>query len=241
MKYLELTLPTAAENLACDEALLDQAEAGTSGEALRFWTPTEVFVVVGYANNVNVEVNVPACQAAGIGIFRRCTGGGTVLQGPGCLNYTLILQIAETGPLQSITGTNQFILERQKRALEPLIGRAVEISGHTDLAIENLKFSGNAQRRRRRFCVFHGTFLLNFDLELIERFLRAPSKQPEYRHDRTHREFLTNLNLPVEAVKQSLREVWRADQQLESDLIPNTAIQALSQARYSQPEWNLRF
>jgi hypothetical protein len=36
MHHLELTLPTAAENLACDEALLDACESGAAGELLRF-------------------------------------------------------------------------------------------------------------------------------------------------------------------------------------------------------------
>ena len=83
MKFLDLTLPTAAENLAMDEALLDGCEAGRGGETLVFWEPREPFVVVGYANHLAREVNVEACRARGIPIFRRCSGGGTVLQMPG--------------------------------------------------------------------------------------------------------------------------------------------------------------
>src|SRR5262245_61180745 len=86
MNLLDLTLPTPAENLACDEALLDAAEAGESDEVLRFWEPKQLFVVVGYANKVVTEVNVSACESCGVPILRRCSGGGTVLQGLGCLN-----------------------------------------------------------------------------------------------------------------------------------------------------------
>jgi lipoate-protein ligase A len=78
MKLLDLTLLSTAENLACDEALLDAAEAGTGDEVLRFWEPREHFVVVGYANKVATEVNVAACETRGIPILRRCSGGGTV-------------------------------------------------------------------------------------------------------------------------------------------------------------------
>src|ERR1019366_4870445 len=94
---LDLTLPTPAENLACDEALLDACEAGRHPPVLRFWESPEHFVVVGYSNPVATEVNVEACQAAGVPILRRCTGGGTVVQGPGCLNYALILPIEMEG------------------------------------------------------------------------------------------------------------------------------------------------
>ena len=52
MRLLDLTLPTAAENVALDEALLDAAEAASEQgseepEVLRLWEPTQFFVVVG--------------------------------------------------------------------------------------------------------------------------------------------------------------------------------------------------
>src|SRR5207248_7893855 len=76
MKYLDLTLPTAAENLACDEALLDWCEEEQGMETLRVWEAREYFVVLGYANKAEIEVNVKACRARRIPIFRRCSGGG---------------------------------------------------------------------------------------------------------------------------------------------------------------------
>ena len=95
MTFLDLTLPAPAENLACDEALLDWFEEQGGDGVLRFWEPDNYFVVVGYGNHVAIEANVPACEADGVPVLRRCSGGGTVLQGPGCLNYSLILKIEE--------------------------------------------------------------------------------------------------------------------------------------------------
>src|SRR6266480_945364 len=110
MTLLDLTLPTPAENLACDEALLDAAESCSGGEVLRFWESPEYFVVVGYANKVATEVNVATCEARGIPILRRCSGGGTVVQGPGCLSYALVLSIADNAELRNITAANRFIM-----------------------------------------------------------------------------------------------------------------------------------
>ena len=81
MKHLDLTLPSPAENLAGDEALLDWCEENEGEEALRFWESPETFVVVGYANKIAAEVNVATCEAKGIPIFRRCSGGGLSLAG----------------------------------------------------------------------------------------------------------------------------------------------------------------
>src|SRR5215475_5161081 len=92
MKWLDLTLPAPEENLACDEALLDLCDDGFDHEILRCWEPQQHFVVVGYSERVEKEVDRAACAARNIPVRRRTTGGGTVLQGPGCLNYSLILK-----------------------------------------------------------------------------------------------------------------------------------------------------
>jgi lipoate-protein ligase A len=206
---------------------------------LRFWEPSEHFVVVGYANKVAKEVNVAACEARGIPVLRRCSGGGTVVQGPGCFNYTLVLRITSDGPLHNIGVANQFIMRQNRAALESVMNRPVAIRGHTDLAINDRKFSGNSQRRRKHFLLFHGTFLMNFDLALVSDLLPMPSKQPEYREHRVHTEFLTNLNVPVEKVKAALKQAWKAEEPLKNS--PLEKITALARDKYATREWNYKF
>ena len=265
MKLLDLTLPTPAENLAGDEVLLDRAEAH-GGEFLRFWESRDHFVVVGYANRVETEVNVAACTAGRIPIFRRCSGGGTVLQGPGCLNYALILQITSHPPLVNISGANKFIMEQNRRAIESEVQNQnpearIAICGHTDLAIATsghppvapnpasagerealvtyLKFSGNSQRRLKRSVLFHGTLLLNFNLRLVNELLRMPARQPDYRDNRGHGDFLTNLRVPTARLKQALAEIWNVTQ--ETCDFPESEMQKLAVEKYSTREWNFRF
>lgn len=247
MKFLDLTLPSPAENLACDEALLNWCESGEGAECLRFWESPEPFIVVGYANKVETEVNVSACEARKIPILRRCSGGGTVVQGPGCLNYTLVLPITKEGPLHSIAVANQFIMRRNRAAIDTLFPRTktrnprpeTAIRGHTDLAIGGRKFSGNSQRRRKHFLLFHGTFLLNFDLARIGDLLRMPSKQPDYRESRNHDDFLTNINVSAEKLKAALQKAWGADAPLTDP--PLEKIKALAREKYLTNEWNFKF
>ena len=235
----ELTLPTPGENLACDEALLDSAERGDGRGMLRFWESPSHFVVLGYANKAADEVNLEACRAHGVPVLRRCTGGGTVLQGPGCVSYSLILPIEDAGPLAGITGANRFIMEQHRRALTALLGRPVAVEGHTDLAIDGRKFSGNAQRRKRTHLLFHGSFLLGFDLPLIAAFLLPPPRQPEYRRGRGHLDFLTRLDVAREDLQSALRRAWNAKPAIVE---PAKAIIArLVSEKYSRNEWNLRW
>ena len=257
MKWLDLTLPSPAENLACDEALLDWCENGKGGETLRFWESRDYFAVVGYANKIANEVNVAACEKRGIPILRRCSGGGTVLQGPGCLNYALVLRITDTGPLHNISAANQFIMERNRAAIEPFFIKseirnpgfakgyaeaspqsAIQVCGHTDLVIGGRKFSGNSQRRRKHFLLFHGTFLLDFNLSLIAELLQMPSKQPDYRQSRNHDEFLMNLKIPAERLKNALIKAWNATG--ESGDFPEQESHKLVAEKYSTAKWNFR-
>jgi lipoate-protein ligase A len=235
MRLLDLSFAAPEENLACDEALLDWCERGGSDEILRFWEPPSLFVVLGYSNRAETEVQLNRCHERNIPVLRRCSGGGTVLQGPGCLNYSLILRIDSS--LESITETNCYVMRRNRDAIQSLVADPVEIRGHTDLAINELKFSGNSQRRRRNFLLFHGSFLLGLDLALVDALLHFPSREPDYRQGRSHQEFLTLLPAPAEKVKAALRAAWKAEGPLEE--LPRQAIAKLVQDRYSKREWNL--
>ncbi len=239
MKLLDLTLPTPAENLACDEALLDLAETTPGLEVLRFWEPREHFVVLGHANKAAVEVNLSVCDARGIPVLRRTSGGGAVLQGPGCLNYALVLQLESRPELHGVVSTTDFVLKRNAAALGNVLSQVVEVCGTSDLACDGRKFSGNAQRRKRRSVLFHGTFLLSFDLALIDEALRHPSREPQYRGRRSHGEFLQNLNCEAASIQRALAVAWWVDDELKA--VPLDAMASLVRERYGRVQWNSKY
>jgi lipoate-protein ligase A len=238
VQLLDFSSITPAENLAVDEALLDRAEEEMGSPILRFWESRRYFVALGYTNRAAIETNVDECNARNIPILRRATGGGTVLQGTGCLNYALIDRI-KSGQALNVGATNEFVMSRVRDALGPLLDGEVAIQGHTDLTWRGLKFSGNAQKRRAHFFLFHGTVLVDFDLELVGRVLRPPSKEPAYRANRSHGEFISNVPLEREKVKSAIAEAFGADEPIEQR--PEERVQQLIEKRYSRDEWNFRF
>lgn len=240
MRFLDLTFPTPAENLACDDALLDWCAKNQGEEILRVWESASPFVVLGYGNAAGEEVHLDACRRNRLPVLRRSSGGGTVLQGPGCLNYSLILCIPdrEDHPLRSIAGTNSHVTGHHARALRELLGGEVQPMGLSDLAIGLVKFSGNAQRRRKDYLLAHGTILRDFDLPLIDATLAIPKRQPNYRANRPHREFLINTRLRRPPIVQILRNAWSAHTELASP--PWQAIDRLSRVRYAMGEWTVR-
>jgi lipoate-protein ligase A len=225
---LDLTLPSPAENLALDEVLLEYLEEQDRTPILRLWESDRYFVVLGRSSCLNEDVHIDACRRDRIPILRRASGGGTVLQGPGCLSYAIVVPIRLHDDFRDIRLTNRFTLQRIADALarwQPTI----EVQGISDLAVMGRKISGSAQRRKRNVLLFHGTILYKMDAQTISRYLKQPKRQPEYRADRPHREFLTTIDAPLEEIKRAIANVWHADGE----------VKPWPQARMKSAVWNV--
>ncbi len=208
MWLLDLTLDSPAENLALDEALLDEAEAAPEPrETLRLWEPRGPMVVVGRSSCIAQEVRREACHRLGIPILRRASGGAAVVLGPGCLVYALVLSIERRPALGMVAQAHRVVLDRLADALGGFVPGVCR-RGTSDLALGEAKFSGNSVRLKRRCLLYHGTVLYNFPLELVETCLAMPPRQPAYRQGRPHRAFLTNLPLPGEVIRQAMAAAW---------------------------------
>ncbi len=195
---VDRTFPSPAENLAFDEILLD-----AKAETLRFWESKQPFLVLGRSGRPFEELNLVACEAAAVPILSRTSGGGTVLQGPGCLNFTLILSIEARPCLANVSASYCAILPAVVRALK-LPGLAVE---HTDISLNGRKVSGNAQHRTSGWLLHHGTLLHQLNIDAIETLIAEPARRPVHRAARTHRQFLTTIPLPPEEIKRRLSKI----------------------------------
>ena len=112
MHFLDLTLSSPEENIALDEALLLDAEEGLGGEVLRLWQWDHPAVILGSGGKLAEDVNEPACAADGVPVLRRSSGGGTVLLGPGCLCFSLVLAFARDPRLEDLHASYAYILDR---------------------------------------------------------------------------------------------------------------------------------
>ena len=237
MQYLDLTLPSAAENLALDEALLLDAEADRGTEILRFWEWSSPTVILGAGCRLAEDVDEAACNRHEVPILRRSSGGGTVLLGKGCLCYTLVLAHDRDPALGEIRSSFCFILERICDRLMKFYP-GIELAGTSDLALGGKKLSGNSQQRKRNFLLHHGTILFGFDARLVDRYLRMPARQPDYRRQRSHGEFLTNLPTDSETLKRHLLGAW--DSTTVTDSWPQELVRDLVESKYHLEEWTRR-
>lgn len=236
LRLLELTLPTPEENLALDEALLDEAEEEGRGEVLRIWEAARPFVVLGRSSRHLDEVDRAACRERDVPVLRRCSGGASIVAGPGCLMYAVVLDYERRPALRMLDEAHRFVLARVARAAARFADVAPR--GTSDLAFgaPPRKFSGNSLRCKRRHLLYHGTLLYGFRLELIAECLRTAPRQPEYRFGREHAEFVANLPAAAGPLAQALIESWGAT----PDPIdwPRERTRQLVESRYGRAEWH---
>jgi lipoate---protein ligase len=234
VKFIDLTLPSAEQNLAFDEALLFQLEQGQiEGEILRVWELPSLCVVLGISGLSDQELYLDRCKELDVPVYRRCSGGGTVVLGPGCLNYSLLLSFEKRPSCLDLTRSYKEILG----VIASALGRSVSMAGTCDLMQESYKISGNAQRRLQHSFLHHGTVLYNFDQTVMRRLLKEPTKQPEYRKNRDHLDFVRNISLSSREIKLRLKEAFHASGKWTEEA-PDLSL--LLREKYANPEWIFR-
>jgi lipoate---protein ligase len=241
------TAPSPAHNIAMDEVLLRAVQDGERMSAWRFWSLDRPAVVIGTGGRAAQEADLAACRLAGVPVLRRCSGGGAVLQGPGVFNYSAILDMAaHPAAAAGIRAAYDYVFGIVLQALRGM-GVDATFEGTSDLAVCGRKISGNAQSRKSRACLVHGTILMVPDLEAMDRFLPHPPDEPAYRGRRSHRDFITSLAaLGVRTSPAELAAAIAASAGLgnAAGVPPSPAIVAeterLVREKYATDEWTFR-
>lgn len=233
---LGLTLPGPADNLALDEALLITVNQEPAAASLRLWESRQYAVIVGRSNEIEKEVDVAACETDGVPILRRCSGGGTVVIGPGCLMFSLFLPLAPEAQAAGIGAVTCSVLGRIVQGLRTF-APDTRVCGTSDLAVGELKFSGNSQRWLKNALLHHGTILYDFDLARVGRYLKQPTRQPDYRQARPHDRFVMNFPATRGQLSDAIVAAWNA--QPEDEFVPPYDLTAeLARTKYATDEWN---
>lgn len=236
MLLLNSSYQPTALNLAIEEALLDEAENGHwDREFFRIWQPSEVFAVIGRGSKIAGEVDLEATRSASIPVFRRISGGAAIVAGPGCLLYAVMLSVKQRPQLAMVDEAHRFVMHNIASALQR-IAPGVTLDGTCDLVLNDRKFSGNSLRVRRDWLLYHGTILIDMDLNLIDRYLQHPPREPDYRKHRPHRDFVCNFGSSLEDVEKELIDQWQA--RAEDVELPLQLAERLVREKYSQCSWN---
>ena len=211
-----MTRPPAPEQppepLVNDDLLEEYARLGAP--VLRLYEPETVTVVMGAGRRAAEDVLEEKAAADGVPLRRRRGGGGTVVLSPGQAVLALVTRVAS--PFRNreyFHAINDWVRE----ALDGLGVPAAFIQdrGISDLAVGERKILGTSLYRRRLLLFYQASLLVSNDLSLFDRYLRFPSRVPDYRSGRGHRDFCTTLAaegyaLGVAQVMESLAQSVRA-------------------------------
>lgn len=220
-----------ALSLAAEEFLLTER---TSGEYLMLWV-SDPSIIIGKFQNPLAELSVIEAEAAGVPVFRRNSGGGTVYHDGGNLNYTVIADRGESSP-------------EYGRFLAPIIdflasvGVRAEIRDKSALFVGDRKISGNAEAVVGDRVMHHGTLLIDTDLAVLERLTSR-------RREKIISRSIGSNPAPVGNLRKLLGNMTMSDfaSALADSLCDDTvyftpdeeaAIESLAQEKYRTWEWN---
>jgi len=187
------------------ESILDLAQPW-----LRVFEPRARCLVIGRHQDPARELLIDHAVADGVSIHRRVSGGGAVVLAPGMVVVAIRMQNRELG--------TTCYLDRVNTALRPAVaavcGAPPVCRGHGDLAISGSdgverKVLGASLRQTSKLVFYLGVFLVEDAVPLMERYLAAPSRQPDYRAGRGHGAFCTHLatcGASVERLAATIRE-----------------------------------
>jgi lipoate---protein ligase len=197
MRLLLYTAPTPAEDLALEEAIHTCVEERLSPHTWRLWQAAAPAVILGTGQESAKEADLDRCREENVPVLRRHSGGGTVVIGPGAINFSVFFAVADLPGSDTIRGAMSAALKPVVELLTRWKMEACE-AGLSDLAVKVSdgtlrKIAGNSQARKKVSVVVHGTMLADPDWARITRLLRFPSSVPDYRAGRDHRSFLTSL------------------------------------------------
>lgn len=167
------------------------------------WVPQQPVVVLGSSNLPDAEVEEERCLADGIPILKRYGGGGTVLLYDGCVIVSVGLWVKQLYQ-------NKLYFERLNQSVINSLSQQWSVfrnlgqRGLSDITFGDLKVAGTSLFRSRNYLLYQASILVDLNPDLINRYLKHPSKEPDYRLGRTHKDFLKGLSDVHQEVTPSL-------------------------------------
>jgi len=172
-----------------DDQILRRCQANIASSV---WRPDKTIVVLGSSNKVESEVVHQNCIQDGVAVLRRYGGGGTVVLYPGCVIVSLGVWVKRQFYNDLYFRLlNQAVIEVLKKRVDG--GVDLSQNGISDIVSCDRKFCGTSMFRSRNYLLYQASIICDLDLSLVDRYLQHPSKEPEYRANRSHKDFLVGL------------------------------------------------
>lgn len=174
---------------------------------VRISRPSRIEVVLGSGSRPHLELNIQDCLADQVPLTRRAGGGCSVVLDPGNLVVSVVL------PAEGLPGIRSSFNALSSWMIAGLAACGlpdVQQRGTSDLTLDNRKIGGSCIYKPRAVLYYSTTLLVDADLGLLDRYLKHPPREPDYRAQRPHAEFVLNLRqrgVAIEALQLRLQDV----------------------------------
>ena len=174
-RLLQTGASTAARNMAIDRAVLVANSNGKVPPTVRFfaWKPSAISI--GYFQSLDDEVDLGVCRDLGVDYVRRITGGGAVYHEDE-LTYSIVIPESHKEISKNIMESYGRICGAIMKGLGH-IGIDSEYKPINDIISDGKKISGNAQTRKMKTVLQHGTILTDVDVDKMFSLLRVPDEK----------------------------------------------------------------
>ncbi|ETN21997.1 hypothetical protein PPTG_02058 [Phytophthora nicotianae INRA-310] len=172
-----------------------------------------------------IRVRLTACLPIrdGIPVLKRFSGGGTVIVDHNTVFTTFICKHEDFPqvkpfPREIMAWSQDFYLPFFSRICNKDLKFSLR---EDDYVFNDRKFGGNAQSLSKGRWLHHTSFLWDFDPKNME-YLTNPARQPKYRQQRSHLEFLCPLK---DVLKKECANRERFESELHAELAHNFEIE----------------
>jgi lipoate-protein ligase A len=245
-RLLQDGITDAHHHFAVEEALVRLVDKGVSPPTLRL-RRVQRAVFVGVYQDTWAEVDVDYCREHDIKIVRRANAGGAVYHDLGSFCYSAFF------PRAAFPQSEE---ELYRLFAEPVIctcadyGVTARFHGMNDVLVGERKIYGSAQITWYDAFVQSGTFLVNMDLDVMDRALTPPALKFADKPARSVKERVTSLAREVgrelDTHEVMARFAANFTQVLGIQLVPGGLMPEerelaaeLLAAKYGTDEWNL--
>jgi lipoate-protein ligase A len=150
-------------------------------------------VVLGRGSDPARELHLDACLEDGVVLMRRRGGGCAVVLDEGCVVVSVVLP----DQVSAWPSDNRRCLERLTdwlaRGLASAGAEGARREGICDIAVGGRKIAGSCLYRTRGYALYSASILVRPHVELMERYLGHPPREPAYRRERAHQDFVGQL------------------------------------------------
>lgn len=166
---------TAAKNMAIDRAILVANSNGKVPSTVRFYSWRPAAISIGYFQSLEDEIDLVNCRDLGVDYVRRITGGGAVFH-ENELTYSIVIPESHKEISKNIMESYGKICGAVMKGLTHLDIES-EYKPINDIVASGKKISGNAQTRKMKTVLQHGTIIMDVDVEKMFSILKVPNEK----------------------------------------------------------------